>query len=240
MKLKQLRRMWAGGMLSVLFCLILFNCAISVMAASELTGNQKIGGASAINGVDIYDAAGTHWNTSQSADVFTALQTETDSLLAPGLSGAYAFTVENISQEPISFILSFRDENKYHIPMQFRLSADGVYVAGDQSKWVDSGEVIQYMSSLPRQKRQEFTLDWRWIELDDAYDTKLGFAANQKNIEYTVYLSVQLEAGGTDPVSPEIPETGDASGILFSLIVTAATGTLLWIIGKRGANRIRK
>jgi len=115
-------------------------------------------------------------------------------LIAPGMSGKYRFTVDNTGNKYSTFFdVTFTatdtlpDANK--IPMRFRLKADGVYVAGNETTWCSLPQLHQD-TVLSGGRDVEYTLEWNWPEGVNDND----FAAYAGNPDYSYGITIKVTA----------------------------------------------
>ncbi|NLW38010.1 MAG: hypothetical protein GXY90_05475 [Peptococcaceae bacterium] len=115
--------------------------------------------------------------------------------IAPGMSGTYQFTVDNTGNRyPSLYDLEFiaRDTlpDPLEIPMRFRLKADGVYVAGNETTWCALSELYQDDAVVAGGRDVEYTLEWHWQEGPNDND----FAAYAGNPDYSYTLMIKVTA----------------------------------------------
>ncbi len=115
-------------------------------------------------------------------------------LIAPGMSGKYRFTVDNTGNKYSTFFKvaftatdTLPDANK--IPMRFRLKADGVYVAGNETTWCSLSQLHQD-TVLSGGRDVEYTLEWNWPEGVNDND----FAAYAGNPDYSYGITIKVTA----------------------------------------------
>lgn len=114
--------------------------------------------------------------------------------LAPGMSGTYLFTVDNTGNRyPSLYDIEFAVKDKLpdplKIPLLYRLKADGVYVAGNESVWCPAPELYQ-KSVVAGGRDVEYALDWHWPEGANDND----FAAYAGDPAYSYSLTVRVTA----------------------------------------------
>ncbi len=115
--------------------------------------------------------------------------------IAPGMSGTYQFTVDNTGNRyPSLYDLEFiaRDTlpDPLKIPMRFRLKADGVYVAGNETTWCEPSGLYQDDAVVAGGRDVEYTLEWHWQEGPNDND----FAAYACNPDYSYTMTIKVTA----------------------------------------------
>ena len=112
------------------------------------------------------------WNEIKELDVFSNKYFEDKSIIAPGVSGTYNFTVENISEYKINYDMHFVEENIYDINMVYKLKLNGKYVVGDKNTWVKYNDLDLKDVTLNPQLNDVYTIEWKWQ--DNYNDTQIG------------------------------------------------------------------
>lgn len=115
--------------------------------------------------------------------------------IAPGLSGTYLFTVDNTGNRYSSLYdveFAARDTlpDPLKIPMRFRLKADGVYVAGNETTWCSVSGLYQDDAVVAGGRDVEYALDWHWQEGPNDND----FAAYAGNPDYSYSMTIKVTA----------------------------------------------
>jgi hypothetical protein len=111
------------------------------------------------------------------------------------MSGTYQFTVDNTGNRyPSLYDLEFaaRDTlpDPLKIPMRFRLKADGVYVAGNETTWCAPSGLYQDDAVVAGGRDVEYTLEWHWQEGPNDND----FAAYACNPDYSYTMTIKVTA----------------------------------------------
>lgn len=114
----------------------------------------------------------TDWKELKELDIFNNKYFEDKSIIAPGVSGSYSFTVENESSSKFLYNIDFTDENIYNINMVFKLKVDGEYVAGNEKTWVKSNELNRVEIPLNTYDIHVYTVEWKWEDAEN--DTQIG------------------------------------------------------------------
>ena len=121
----------------------------------------------------ITDANKTHWNEQENLDVFYNKQFG-DSVIAPGMRGAYYFLFENVNKDAVEFSLDFSEKNEHGIGLVYRLIRDGDPVMRTE-EFVSAEELGVEGLTLEAHSTARFELQWYWIHNDEA-DTAAGAA----------------------------------------------------------------
>lgn len=117
-------------------------------------------------------------------------------LIAPGMSGSYKFTVDNTGNRyPTFYDVTFTATDTLpaasKIPMRFRLKADGVYVAGNETTWCTLSQL--YQDTVAAGGRDvEYTLEWNWQ--DGANDNDFAAFADNPAYSYSITIKVTAQA----------------------------------------------
>ncbi|OPZ70829.1 MAG: hypothetical protein BWY80_01437 [Firmicutes bacterium ADurb.Bin456] len=116
--------------------------------------------------------------------------------LAPGMNGRYLFTVDNTGNRyPSLYDVEFEVKDtlpgSLKIPLLYRLKADGVYVAGNESTWCTAPELYQ-KSVVAGGGGVEYTLDWHWPE--GANDNEFSAYAGDPAYSYSLTVKVRAQA----------------------------------------------
>lgn len=148
----------------------------------DIPGGGSPTDPSPVTGMDVYDTRVSYGTDGvASVNIFGD-----EKLIAPGMKGSYKFTVDNGKN---SFTVGYNvvftvsdslpEENK--IPMRYRLSANGSFVAGGRDKWV-SLDALYHAASLQAGNSTTYTLDWYWTEsdLDNDYAAFAGYPYSLK------------------------------------------------------------
>lgn len=114
-----------------------------------------------------------------------------EDIVWPGATGEYQFKLENTCKMALLYDVKFSEENKYDVPMRFRLKLDGDYVAGSKDVWLTAEELNVETQKLMPERKDVYTLEWTWLEEDDEHDTKLGAEAIA---EYTFVITIDCRS----------------------------------------------
>jgi hypothetical protein len=115
-------------------------------------------------------------------------------LIAPGMSGKYRFTVDNTGNKystlyDVTFTATDTLPDAHKIPMLFRLKADGVYVAGNETTWCTLSDLYQN-TVVAGTRNVEYTLDWYWPDGPNDND----YAAYARNPDYSYSILIKVTA----------------------------------------------
>ena len=127
----------------------------------------------------------TDWKELKELDIFNNKYFEDKSIIAPGVSGSYSFTVENESLSKFLYDIDFTDENIYNINMVFKLKVDGEYVAGNEKTWVKSNQLNRVKIPLNTYDIHVYTVEWKWEDAEN--DTQIG---ETEGAYYKMYIEV--------------------------------------------------
>lgn len=112
------------------------------------------------------------WSELKELDIFNNSYFKDESIIAPGISGKYSFTVENTRSKTCIYDMSFTEENIYNINMLYKLKLNGKYINGDENNWVKYSELSKTNLTIESQKTDVYTIEWKWQDNDN--DTEIG------------------------------------------------------------------
>lgn len=146
------------------------------------------------SGFDVLDTATTtSYGTAGAVDVniFGA-----GKRLAPGMSGSYKFTVDNTGNRyaalyDVTFTVKDTLPAEKKIPMRYRLKADGVYVAGNETTWRTPAELYQD-TDIAGGRDVEYTLEWYWPQGDN--DNAYAEFGGNPAYSYSLIITVMAQA----------------------------------------------
>ena len=116
--------------------------------------------------------------------------------IAPGMKGTYQFTVDNGKNDypyryDVTFITVDTLPASKKIPMVYRLKADGVYVAGDNTTWCAAEELYQERT-IDAGKQVKYTLEWYWPEGEK--DKDIARLVGKDNYPYSLKIKVTAQS----------------------------------------------
>lgn len=128
------------------------------------------------------------WEQLEELNVFKGLFYEKDytNKIAPGFFGIYEFDLENTWDKPVTYILSFEEENPDKINMVYKVLREGKYVLGNDIESVYIDGVKLEGITIPANTKRRYTLKWKWE--DASYDTEIG---EKDNTGYKLKLKLQ-------------------------------------------------
>lgn len=117
--------------------------------------------------------------------------------IAPGMSGSYKFTVDNTGNRyatlyDVTFAAVDTLPAAHKIPLRFRLKADGVYVAGNETAWCAPEELYQD-TAVAGGRNVKYTLEWNWPDGED--DNAYAAYAGNPAYSYSLTIKVTAQAG---------------------------------------------
>lgn len=114
---------------------------------------------------------------------------EDDKVIYPEKTYIYLFTVKNLNDVPVSFVVDFYEVNLNNIPMRYRLSTYDGYLVGSEYVWVTMDDLVFDPVVIPAQSELTFALHWKWKSLSDEDDTIIGNTDGAEYIINIVYTS---------------------------------------------------
>lgn len=127
------------------------------------------------------------WSNLKELSIFNNSYFQDKSIIAPGVSGNYSFTVENYSDTKIKYNIRFMEENNYNINMVYKLKLNGSYIVGSENQWVKYKDLCKDGLIVNNHTNDLFTIEWKWE--DNYNDTIIG---ETEGADYK--LKVQLNA----------------------------------------------
>lgn len=120
------------------------------------------------------------WSELKELSIFNNYYYEYKPIIAPGVSGTYNFTVENISNNSCIYNLQFEEDNYYNINMVYKLKLNGKYISEDENMWLKINDIKIQDELLNGNKKNIYTLEWKWQDSEN--DTQIGITegANYK------------------------------------------------------------
>ncbi|MDR1805993.1 MAG: hypothetical protein LBQ80_04390 [Clostridium sp.] len=153
-----------------------------------------------------------------------------EQIIVPGTTGDYVFTVRNEEVVELDYTLKIWDENKWSVPMEYRLLRGGKYITGNENTWVGIEELARYEYSIPGKSEQLYTLQWRW-KFDestprDVADTHLGSISQLAATapRYRLSMSIIMEYDGDLSNINTKPDTGDS--LFGNMLLWGGVGAL--------------
>lgn len=222
---------YPAALFAMLIGLSLFLAApvIAGTKADPTTGNEAL--------IVLENSTGSCWSQLVRLNVFANKKYNGQSIIAPGSSGEYAFTVQNSARFPLQYTLQITDENEAGVPMEYRLKQDEKYLTGSENEWTDVSNLSAVAGDLSHESETVYTLEWRWPGDNDEVDTSAGTAV-QDGAKYLLNFGITAEqigepVGSADP--NKSPQTGDTfnMALWLALAVSSAILLILFIPMKR-------
>lgn len=113
-----------------------------------------------------------NWKDLKTLDIFNNYYFNDHSIIAPGVSGEYSFTVENYRETNMKYNLNFIEQNIYNINMVYKLKLNGSYIAGDEQRYVKYQELNKEDLVINTNTSDVLTIEWKWQ--DNNNDTQIG------------------------------------------------------------------
>ena len=156
------------------------------------------------------------WNDHTVIDLFARNELN-NQLVYPGVTGQYAFTVQNnmVSSEDCQVVIE--DENVFNIPLDVRIKRDGEYILGNETEWAKSVNFDSGVYSLAGQQKSEYEIEWKWdyyiSDENDVRDTALGKHARTEDEPYNIKINVyaDVESSSSTPESSEPSKPTESS-----------------------------
>lgn len=121
-----------------------------------------------------------------------------DSMIYPGKSGEYYFSLTNNNSMGCEANLNFGDNNIYDIPMRYRIKSKDGYVSGNELLWQKIEDLKLENIYIDANSTEVFVLEWYWLDngrydlIDTLVGTKEGYTY-MVNITLTSYLKSTKE-----------------------------------------------
>ena len=167
-----------------LLVFVLLLAAVTVLSALLAAGAVRPSQGLYAPTIFVTDEGGTSWEAQSDLKVFFN-ERFGDSVIVPGMHGAYRFVFENRNADAVEFSLAFAEENEYGIELVYRLERDGVYVSG-AGGYVGVEELGVSGMTVEAHSATVFELQWFWRH-NDAADT----AAGEAEASYLLHIALQ-------------------------------------------------
>ena len=141
------------------------------------------------DGVEVFDKETEYFQDTQLRIFTNAAYYVVDNKIAPDSQNSYQFVIRNNNKSDIKYDLNLNEENKYNVNMKYRLKLNGIYVVGNDDKWLSYKELKQENIELAANTYDVYTLDWKWFESSN--DTEVG-----TNINSNYKLELRITASG--------------------------------------------
>lgn len=136
------------------------------------------------------NAAKVEWDSENEIDIFSNTVYEMEQKIAPECSNTYEFIVRNSSDYKIKYNIDFKEVNKYHINMKYRLRKDNSYVIGDDDTWVTYDELNIENAISNANTDQIYYLQWKWFSSEN--DSSIGADPDSK-YKLTIYITAESQ-----------------------------------------------
>lgn len=127
----------------------------------------------------------TEWSELKELNIFNNAYFEDKSIIAPGVTGSYNFTVENISEKPCLYDITYKQENPYNINMVYKLKRNGEYISGNEKTWVSYEQLSTENTRLNGVSKDLYTVEWKWEDAEN--DTEIG---KTEGANYKMFIDV--------------------------------------------------
>lgn len=157
---------------------------------NENANNVNQGSDVIVNNKDrikVFQNGETEWSELKELDIFKNSYFS-DAKIAPGVSGIYSFTIENISDNACVYNINYTEENNYNINMVYKLKKNGVYITGDNNNWVKYDNLDISNINLNANANDIYTIEWKWEDSDN--DTKIG---ETEGANYKMFINVYAQ-----------------------------------------------
>lgn len=125
------------------------------------------------------------WKDLKSLDIFNNYYFNDYSIISPGVSGEYSFTIENYKATKMKYNLNFIEQNVYNINMVYKLKLNGSYIAGNEQRFVKCNELNKEDLVINANTNDVFTIEWKWQ--DNNNDTQIG---KTESANYRIQIKV--------------------------------------------------
>lgn len=122
--------------------------------------------------IQILQNGAANWSELKELDIFNNSYFHDEAIIAPGVTGSYSFTVENISEEACIYDITYTEQNIYQINMVYKLKKNGQYIIGNENNWVKYDQLNTQDTTLNAYKKDIYTIEWKWKDADN--DTEIG------------------------------------------------------------------
>ena len=123
------------------------------------------------------------WQQNSLLRIFSNPAYEFKSIIAPGSSNAYAFTVNNNNKFKINYAFTFQEKNDHHINMKYRLKKNNKYLTKGYVTYENLNLADLKLEALTH---DDYILEWKWFDAQN--DTEVSF------VEASYELKITLKA----------------------------------------------
>lgn len=131
------------------------------------------------------------WKQIEELSIFNShfYQREYQGKIAPGFYGIYEFYVENYYENPVTYVLSFNEENSENINIVYKVMNYDNFILGSGTQNVYLDGVKLEAVTIPAKSKTLYKLVWKWEDTD--YDTQIGTSATARyklNIDFNATI----------------------------------------------------
>lgn len=127
------------------------------------------------------------WQQNSPLRIFSNPAYEFKSIIAPGSSNAYAFTVNNNNKFKINYAFSFQEKNDHHINMKYRLKKNNKYLTKGYVTYENLNLADLKLEAL---SHDDYILEWKWFDAQN--DTEVSFAEASYELKITLKAESDL------------------------------------------------
>ncbi len=180
-----LRRFPAALLIIIIIILAAVTAITAVLSSYFMTRSDGINYAPVLF---VADEHGTNWEDEENLPVFYNNTFGTEKI-APGMTGSYAFTLENNNPDALEFSLTFSCINEYGIEIVYSLWRDGACIAGAADK-LPAADISLDGMTIEEKSSSVFVLEWEWRHNDEV-DSQAGVsgAFYTLNIQFTAAVA---------------------------------------------------
>lgn len=154
----------------------------------------------------VEDQDGVTWQKATTVDFF-----DSQSLLAPGSSGEYQFTVKNTGAEKQMYQLKLSEITKADLPLRFKVKVDGKTIHGTTENGQQLAEAFVHQEELSKHQVHTYEIHWHWpFQEDDVRDTLLGKRGTEE-LTYQIGLALQTEDASLSATSKPQKDSNSSS-----------------------------
>ncbi len=128
------------------------------------------------------------WTTTNELKIFENPMYDYDEVIAPGSTNIYQFVVKNSTEYEIQYEIEFKEVNKDHINMKYRLKKNKDYIAGDNDTWVTYESLTHAGNIINAKSSDTYYLEWKWF--DSANDNEI---AEKGDVTYELQIDLKAK-----------------------------------------------
>ncbi|MGN1227679.1 MAG: hypothetical protein ACI4TX_03455 [Christensenellales bacterium] len=133
---------------AILFVLFIYNVAVLTRPLAFSISSEK-----------------KQWSSLNELSVFSSEFYGDKSIIFPGMTSTYDFTIENKNFYAVNFNITLSEENPYNLPLKYRVRLVEDEFLADSLKSISQLDFYQF--EIKPYQVLKMCIDWTWVESDD-------------------------------------------------------------------------